>query len=167
LQCRILPSARPCKEKMKLRLLLSLLLGTHALTSVAQNNSNWSYWEFNAGLAHFPYETFVFPGCSFLIGRQTSFGKSGFVDQQIGLAFPSIVTGKIGVGSKSEKGSVSTGVRLFPGFAYVQFATKSKQRNFTLSVERALQSRPKGWSFYSDYLLNFGYQWPIGVKKSK
>ena len=152
---------------MKLRILLSLLIGTQALTSLAQNNANWSYWEFNAGLASvYETETF-FPGCSFLIGRQTSFGKSGFVDQQIGLAFPSIVTGKIGVGSKTEKGSVSAGVRLFPGFAYVQFATKSQQRNFTVSIERALQSRPIGWSFFSDYLLTFGYQWPIGAKKAK
>ena len=156
---------------MKLRILLSLLIGTQALTSLAQNNANWSYWEFNAGLSYSTVVadpgTFVFPGCSFLIGRQTSFGKSGFVDQQIGLAFPSIVTGKIGVGSKTEKGSVSAGVRLFPGFAYVQFATKSQQRNFTVSIERALQSRPEGWSFFSDYLLTFGYQWPIGAKKAK
>ena len=152
---------------MTLRILLSLLMGTQALTSLAQNNANWSYWEFNAGLASVYEAEAFFPGCSFLIGRQTSFGKSGFVDQQIGLAFPSIVTGKIGVGSKTEKASVSAGVRLFPGFAYVQFATKSQQRNFTVSIERALQSRPIGWSFFSDYLLTFGYQWPIGAKKAK
>ena len=155
---------------MRLRIFLLLLLVSQTLTSLAQSYTDWSYWEFNAGLAHFPYfpyETFVFPGCSFLMGRQTTFGKSGFVEQQIGLAFPSIVTGKIGVGSKTEKGSVSAGVRLFPGFAYVQFATKSQQPNFTVSIERALQSRPEGWSFYSDYLLTFGFQWPVGTMRAK
>lgn len=154
-------------SKMRLRILVLLLLVSQTLTSQAQSHTNWTYWEFNAGLAHFPFETFVFPGCSFLIGRQTTFGKTGFVDQQIGLAFPSMVTGKMGVGSKSENGSVSAGVRLFPGFAYVQFATKSNHRNFTLSIERALQLRPRDWSFYSDYLLTFGLQWPVGTMRTK
>ena len=41
---------------------------------------------------------FVFPGCSVLYGQTTSFDKAIVVEWEVGLAFPSIATGKVGFG---------------------------------------------------------------------
>lgn len=57
--------------------------------------------EWNAGISHIDLDAY-FPGCSYLIGS-TYITKSNLVlDAQIGLAFPTLITGKLGVGLKAK-----------------------------------------------------------------
>ena len=60
---------------------------------------------------------------SFLVGRRSFFSENMFLDGEVGLAFPSIGTGKFGVGrlNPNTGKSVTLGVRPYPSHLYIQF----------------------------------------------
>ena len=64
-----------------------------------------------------------FPGASFLVGRRSFFTETMFLDGEVGLAFPSIGTGKFGVGrlNPNTGKSIALGVRPYPAHLYIQF----------------------------------------------
>lgn len=66
-----------------------------------------------------------FPGASFLVGRQSFLTETMFFDGEVGLAFPSVATGKFGVGrlNPNTGKSVTLGVRPYPSHLYIQFGT--------------------------------------------
>ena len=68
---------------------------------------------------------YLFPGASFLVGRRSFFTETTFLDGEVGLAFPSFATGKLGVGklNPTTGKSVTLGVRPFPSHLYIQFGT--------------------------------------------
>ena len=74
----------------KIILILSLL----PIFLLSQSNN--AYKEFNFGIA--VVDDFGFPGASFLFGKTNYNSNNTLLDYQIGIAFPSIVTGKIGFG---------------------------------------------------------------------
>ena len=86
------------------------------------------YFEVNAGVARIDSYWDYGPGVSALIGKRFEFDESNFlVDMQIGLAFPSILTAKIGVGGyldKEEKVAIIAGVRPWPLHLYAQVNLK-------------------------------------------
>ena len=55
-----------------------------------------AYLESNWGICYYDFEA-VMPGTSFLIGKTMDFNNR-FIDMQIGLALPTGVTAKIGIG---------------------------------------------------------------------
>ena len=95
----------------------------------AQNSI--SYREFNAGLYS---GDLVFPGASFLWGKTDYYKNNTFVDFQFGLAFPTILTGKVGygIGNEDEPVRLCLGIRPWPSTIYVQLHFKSK---FVFSIE--------------------------------
>ena len=102
------------------------------------------YFDSNVGVA---FADFPFPGAS-LLGGVRKVSESGFVfEAEAGLAFPTIVTGKVGVGIQRFAGGPSgtLGLRLWPLHAYYQQSIPTKRCERTLSerAQRRLQRRGK------------------------
>ena len=106
-----------------------LILVITPLLSFAQSKN--TYKEFNFGLALFDGNN-AFPGASFLIGKTNYYSNNTLLDYQAGLAFPSILTGKLGFGIGDEDFATIIGFRPWPTSSYIQFSIKKKHN---LSVE--------------------------------
>lgn len=110
------------------------------------------------------------PGASFLIGNRIESQNNFLADIEIGLAFPTIVTGKIGLGSyinKERKSAILVGIRPWPLFLFLQANLPSRPKGqwiFSLEAGSALlgTSRSQDLSFYSTFIANFEYRWDIG-----
>ena len=126
--------------------------------------------EWNAGVSYVD-DGFYFPGCSYLIGT-TYITKSNLVlDAQIGLALPTLVTGKIGVGFKAKNAIITAGIRPYPSHAYVQlqWLPNNRHYSFIFSFEESALSMTdnynwEGRSAYSIRLATVGYRWNLGSK---
>ena len=108
---------------MKTRLLLiACFISVIACGQNEFTSYNQQYFESNFGVAYIEELGSPFPGCSFLIGNRKFTSENIFLDTQIGLAFPSIGTAKIGVGKYNfNKGRASTiGLRIWPTHIYIQ-----------------------------------------------
>ena len=108
------------------RIILILILAP--LLTLSQSNN--TYKEINIGIALF--DDGGFPGASFLFGKTNYFSNNTLLDYQLGVAFPSIVTGKIGFGIGNEDFAAIIGVRPWPTCAYFQLSENEKHN---LSVE--------------------------------
>ena len=126
--------------------------------------------EWNAGVSYIDLDAYV-PGCSYLIGT-TYITKSNLVlDAQIGLALPTLVTGKIGVGFKAKNAIITAGIRPYPSHAYVQlqWLPNNRHYSFIFSFEESALSMTdnynwEDWSAYSIRLATVGYRWNLGSK---
>ena len=126
--------------------------------------------EWNTGVSHIDLDAY-FPGCSYLIGS-TYITKSNLVlNAQIGLAFPTLITGKLGVGLKAKNTIITAGIRPFPSHAYIQlqWLPNNKSHSFIFSFEESAYRIAKnydwdGWSAYSYRLVTVGYRWNLGSK---
>ena len=108
------------------RIILILILAP--LLTLSQSNN--TYKEINLGIALF--DDSGFPGASFLFGKTNYYTNNTLLDYQLGVAFPSIVTGKIGFGIGNEDFATIIGVRPWPTCAYLQLSENEKHN---LSVE--------------------------------
>jgi len=128
--------------------------------------------EWNAGVsASDADEGEYFPGCSYLIGTTYITESNVVVDAQIGLAFPTGVTGKVGVGFKGENAIITAGIRPYPSHVYLQlqWLPSNKHHSFIFSFEESANSITgnynwEGPSFYSVRLATVGYRWNLGSK---
>tara|TARA_B100002019_G_scaffold171373_1_gene148127 strand:- start:1341 stop:1727 length:387 start_codon:yes stop_codon:yes gene_type:complete len=120
-----------------------LILSLFPLLTFSQSNN--TYKEINIGIALF--DDGGFPGASFLFGKTNYFSNNTLLDYQLGVAFPSIVTGKIGFGIGNEDFATIIGFRPWPTCPYLQISFKERHN---LSVEHGV---------YADYvvtLLTYG-----------
>ena len=93
------------------------------------------------------------------------------VDAQIGLAFPTLVTGKVGVGFKAKNAIITAGIRPYPSHAYLQlqWLPYNKHHSFIFSFEESAYSMtgnddwygPSAWSIR---FATVGYRWNLGSK---
>ena len=138
-----------------------------------------AYLELNAGFANIPENggsaISLFPGASFLLGKRFEPSDGNLIlDMEIGLAFPTIVTGKIGGGifiDRRLKSAILVGIRPWPLHLYTQVNLAERPKGqFILSLEAgsALFDERIGniyfdeLSAYSTFILNIGYRWNIG-----
>ena len=94
------------------------------------------YTEFNVGASVGVVP--MFPGFSFLYGATTKYDSGVILDYQGGLAFPSLVTGKAGIGfSIDPKLDLTFGVRVWPSSTYVQLKINrpDRPRDIVFTVE--------------------------------
>ena len=121
-----------------------------------------SFFEFNFGVALVSFDSDGYvplPGGSVLWGT-TFINQDNFIfEYEVGFAFPTIVTGKIGVGKRFNKTNIVVGVRPWPFNLYAQtsFST-NKNRSWIASIE--------GNPLCSDVRIslgnfNVGYRWNI------
>ncbi len=141
------------------------------------------FFESNFGIAYTNLDL-PFPGFSALWGaRKLHANGKTFTDLAIGPALPSLVTGRVGVGTIDSvtKSNISVGVRIFPLYVYTRLGFPLKprrfqslspilnkndgawcEREFSLSVEVSpfLESSSDAGefsAFYSVALLTFGW----------
>jgi hypothetical protein len=126
-----------------------------------------TYLELNAGMARVIDDEFYFPGVSFLVGQQVPFAKLFFVEYQAGLALPSIVTAKVGLGIAGNHVGLSGGFRVFPNFYYGQAHIRfnNGQLNFSFEASPFAQTDFESLSFQADRIFTCGYQWNIGKSR--
>ena len=122
-----------------------------------------SFFEWNFGVAFLSYDSFIpFPGGSALWGT-TFINKENLIfEYEVGFAFPTLVTGKIGVGKRFNNTSVVIGVRPWPTTVYLQtsFST-TKEKSWIASIE----GNPIDFGSIGN--INVGYRWNITLKKVK
>jgi hypothetical protein len=127
--------------------------------------------EWNTGVAHIDDIDGYFPGGSYLIGTTYINENNVVVDAQIGLAFPTGVTGKVGVGFKAKNAIITAGIRPYPSHAYLQlqWLPYNKHHSFIFSFEESAYSMTGnddwyGPSAFSFRLATVGYRWNLGSK---
>lgn len=135
------------------KILFTILLSLLSFLSTGQTKK--TYAEFNAGISTgiLPF----FPGGSLLYGKTITY-ESGFVlDYEGGIAFPSIVTGKIGIGCTiKDDAEITFGVRPWPATSYIQLQVNraNKRSDLVFSLERM-------WGrdfFIQDALITVGWR---------
>jgi hypothetical protein len=137
---------------------------------LSTKKSNQFFLEWNFGLAYITdvgTSHFIFPGTSLLLGK-TWVNENNYVFEfEAGLALPSIVTGKIGVGKKINNSIVVMGVRPYPFHLFLQSSIASGEKGYWItSMElNPLQTGAQSMSLYSKAILNFGYRWNLSKKK--
>jgi len=109
-----------------------LLLFICPIVSFSQFNK--TYKEFNFGVITdmFFDGNGIFPGASFLWGKTNYYQNNRLLDYQIGIAFPTIITGKVGYGIGDQDYATIFGIRPFPTTTYVQFSFREK---YNIAVE--------------------------------
>ena len=123
-----------------------------------------SFFEFNFGVAFLSYDSLIpFPGGSGLWGT-TFINKENLIfEYEVGFAFPTLVTGKIGVGKRFNNTNVVVGVRPWPTTVYLQTSFSiTKEKSWIASIEGS----PLGDNFTVGN-INVGYRWNITLKKIK
>lgn len=155
-------------------LILSILLFI-GIQSQAQENI-LSY-ELNIGVSQ-TTDDFIehFPGISYLAGITRITRSNKVFEAQMGLAAPTVFTGRIGTGIYIEDANttITVGVRPFPAHGYVQlqWLPWGKSYGFTLSYEESAYSLLNNdgrydfeqLSGYSVRILTVGYKWEVGSK---
>ena len=153
---------------MKFKKILVLLLFPIGLIAQDVKKITQRYTEFNAGLCYTDEINFVVPGSSFLIGKVFETKKDLLVDAQIGVAFPTIVTAKVGIGkyiNKENKSAFFFGIRPWPMHVYGQInLPKRKKGQWIVTAELGTAN---GFSASSNGLVSFGYRLDIKSKKDK
>jgi len=124
-----------------------------------------SFFEFNFGVALLSFDTdayYPFPGASALWGNTFINQENIIFEYEVGFAFPTLVTGKIGVGKRFNNTNVIIGVRPWPLNLYLQtsFST-TKEKSWIASIEGS------PIDFGSIGNINVGYRWNITLKKVK
>lgn len=108
------------------------------LLGFAQNTI--PYVEVNAGISTgiVPF----FPGASVLYGATTKYNSGIILDYEAGIAFPSLITFKGGVGYDFNGTQVSVGIRPWPATTYgqVEISRPKKMSDIVLTVEGMLWS---------------------------
>ncbi len=130
-----------CTRPLRFSLVFLGILTSCMITTAQEVGHSESYIESNWGLANLTGllsdTEAVFPGTSVLVGGRRFISRRGFLEVQGGLAFPSILTAKVGGGKKWDSGwSVSTGIRVFPLHGYLQTGVPTDRCNRDLSERK-------------------------------
>jgi len=116
----------------KILLILALIL----CFNISKAQTTVTYTELNVGASVGTIP--LFPGFSVLYGATTKCDNGIILDYQGGLAFPSLVTGKAGIGfSLDPKLDLTFGVRVWPSSTYVQLKVNrsNKFRDIVFTAE--------------------------------
>lgn len=130
-----------CARSLRFSLVFLGILTSWMTTSAQEVGRSESYIESNWGLANITGFSSdrgaVFPGTSVLAGGRHFISRRGFLEVQGGLAFPSVLTAKLGGGAKWDSGwSLSTGIRVFPLHGYLQTGVPTARCNRDLSERK-------------------------------
>ena len=131
---------------------------TFSDTNPSTEITKTSFFEWNFGVAFVSYDSLIpFPGASALWGT-TFINKENLIfEYEVGFAFPTIVTGKIGVGKRFNTTNVIVDLRPWPTTVYLQtsFST-TKEKSWIASIEGS----PLGEDITTGN-INVGNRWNI------
>ncbi len=161
---------------MKKLFILLFFIG-HFFTNHAQQTNSRTYREFNAGAAFLNEYSIselgdIMVGLSYVSGKQNYFSENFFFEYQAGIALPSIITGKVGIGATGKVFGGSIGVRVFPTFVYgqIHFRFQKSQLNFSAEVSPLYNYNPGNQispSLNTNAIITCGYQWAIEESQMK
>ena len=125
----------------------------------AQENK---FIELNIGLAAIDGYDFndAFPGASVLFGQTRQISDNGIFEYQVGIAAPSIITGKVAIGYGNLKNNIALAIRPWP----LLIGPQAKIGNFTFSFEVGTDSEI---SFDAGLISTVAYRWTLGKRKKK
>ena len=126
-----------------------LILTIAPLLSFSQLKN--TYVEFNCGIA--VLDGGAFPGASLLIGKTNYFENNTLLDYQAGIAFPTIVTGKLGFGIGNEDFATIIGFRVWPSCPYLQISVKERHN---LSFEYHIKNSTEFGA--AEALITYGFR---------
>ena len=103
----------------------------------------------------------IFPGASLLFGQTYTLNTHGIFEYELGLAVPTIVTSKVGIGvqSKDKKFQATVGLRHFPMLTYVQFVHKINDKHSLLSSVEISPFGATDISFWSYGIATLGWRY--------
>jgi hypothetical protein len=138
--------------------IITILLLAPMLVFSQENKEN-KFIEFNIGMAAIDGYDFndAFPGASFLFGQTRQISDNGIFEYQVGIAAPSIVTGKVAIGYGNLKSNIALAVRPWPLF----IGPQAKIGNLTFSFEVGTDSEI---SFDAGLISTVAYRWTLGRK---
>jgi len=158
---------------MKKLLLILILL----VSNILHSQKNQFYIETNGGVSttvnyedqvvdivdmSVTYENNIKPTFSLLFGVNIPMGDYSLIDIQLGLSYPYIVTGKVGVGSyygKKEQIAIILGIRPYPLSGYAQLNIRPNNKlHFVICGEIGTGSDV---SLGNRSLINIGLRFPI------
>ena len=146
-------------------LLLFIFQTNNAQKSTSISSEN-SFIEWNVGIAFIADENFPFPGTSVLWGKTHVNENDIIFEYQAGFAFPSLITGKIGVGKMFDSTKVIAGIRPFPFNVFLQSSFAARKNGYWIaSAELNPLNAKNNISFESKAIVNVGYRWSLNVKK--
>lgn len=134
---------------------LLLILFICPIVSFSQSFYSNSYKEFNIGIYSAINDIPLFPGASFLFGKTNYYQNNTLLDYQVGVAFPSIVTGKVGFGFGDENYATIFGIRPFPTSTYIQFSFNKKNN---MSFEYVLPHLFETDMLERGIIITYGYR---------
>ena len=126
-----------------------LILTIAPLLSFSQLKN--TYVEFNCGIA--VLDGGAFPGASLLIGKTNYFENNTLLDYQAGIAFPTIVTGKLGFGWGNEDFATIIGFRVWPSCPYIKISVKERHN---LSFEYHIKNSTEFGA--AEALITYGFR---------
>ena len=147
----------------KFILLLSisvLFMGRNSAQELTKMSQN-SFTELNVGVAFLDDGWIPFPGASFLWG-QTFINKNDVIfEYEVGLAFPTLVTAKLGIGKKFNNTKVIVGVRPWPFNIYGQSSFGERESGYWITSIEFNPTYSDSSSLSTKAILNFGYRWNL------
>ena len=123
-----------------------------------------SFTEWNFGVA-FIESVAPFPGASFLWGKTHTYENNLIFEYEGGFAFPTLVTGKVGIGKKFENTKAVIGIRPFPFNIYGQMSIAEKENGYWIASIEYNPLNPKIRT--SVAVINFGDRRNFELKKKK
>tara|TARA_R110000751_G_C13633367_1_gene466117 strand:- start:234 stop:674 length:441 start_codon:yes stop_codon:yes gene_type:complete len=132
---------------------------------VIGQTKHYPYAELNGGIA-INWEKNLCSTASALIGTTIDMGDYSLIDLQIGLAIPSRITGKVGVGSyfgKNESISLLAGCRIYPLMFYSQLILGQREALQFIMCGEIGGGGPKSLNFRS--MFNVGFRCHIKTKQ--
>ena len=141
---------------------LIILFALVPMVLFAQENKENKFIELNIGLAAIDGYDFndAFPGASVLFGQTRQISDNGIFEYQVGIAAPSIITGKVAIGYGNLKNNIALAIRPWP----LLIGPQAKIGNFTFSFEVGTDSEI---SFDAGLISTVGYRWTIGKRKKR
>lgn len=144
---------------MKKLLLIIVMIPAFA---IGQQRNKQTFFELNIGAASIDGYDFSdpFPGASFLFGQTIALSEATVFEYQIGLAAPSIATGKIALGYGNLEKNIALAIRPWP----LTIGPQGKIDNFSFSFEVGNNNEA---SFDAGFIVTIGYRFMLGRKKKE
>lgn len=142
------------------KLIILLLIAPMSL--FGQTETSQKFIEINAGVASIDDYDFTdtYPGVSVLFGQTLEFTKNGVFEYQIGVALPSLITGKVAIGIGNIRNNLALAIRPWP----LTIGPQGKIGNFSFSFEVGNNDTA---SFEAGLIATVGYRFKLGQKKKE
>jgi len=134
---------------------------------LSDGKSKHTFVEWNFGVAFLDDANIPFPGTSVLWGK-TYINDTNFIfEYEAGIAFPTLVTAKFGVGKRFNTTNVVVGLRPFPFNVYAQSSFSITKKGYWItSVEFNPLSSNTNF-IESKAIFNVGYRWDLTLKRAQ